>query len=110
MYTYKIKSYRIVDGDTAECLISLGFHITFTAKVRFEGINTPELNSTILEERQLAQSAKIETQSWFDSNKDDIILYSKSIDKYGRYIGRFENSNKESINDILLEKKLAVKY
>ena len=110
MYTYKVKSARVIDGDSAQVVVDLGFYIDITVRVRFASINTPELNSTILEERQNAQSAKIETQSWFDSNKDDIILYSKSIDKYGRYIGRFENSNKESINDILLEKKLAVKY
>ena len=110
LYTYKIKSARVIDGDTAEVVADLGFYIDITIRVRFAGINTPELNSQILEERQLAVLAKAETVAWFEKNKDQIILYSKSVDKYGRYIGRFENWNKESINDILLEKKLAVKY
>lgn len=110
MYTYKIKSVRVIDGDTAECLVSLGFYIDITIRVRFAGLNTPELNSPILENRQLALLAKAESVAWFEANKNQIILYSKSVDKYGRYIGRFENWNKESINDILLEKNLAVKY
>ncbi len=110
MYIYKVKSARVIDGDTAECLVDLGFYINLTIRVRFSGINTPELNSQILEERELAKLAKEETTAWFEANKGMIILYSKSVDKYGRYIGRFENWNKESINDILLEKNLAVKY
>lgn len=110
MYTYKIISARVIDGDTAHVAVDLGFNINITLRVRFAGLNTPELNSQILEERQLAILAKAETVAWFEANKDQIILYSKSADKYGRYIGRFENWNKESINDILLEKNLAVKY
>ena len=110
MYTYKVKSARVIDGDSAQVVVDLGFHIDMTLRVRFAGLNTPELNSTILEERQNAQLAKAETVAWFEANKGQIILYSKSVDKYGRYVGRFENWNKESINDILLEKKLAVKY
>lgn len=110
MYTYKVKSARVIDGDTTEAIISLGFYIDITIRVRFAGLNTPELNSPILEERELAKLAKYETVAWFEANKGNIILYSKSTDKYGRYIGRFENWNKESINDILLEKNLAVKY
>jgi len=110
MYIYKVKSARVIDGDTVQVVADLGFYIDITIRVRLAGINTPELNSSILEERQLAVLAKAETFAWFELNKDMILLYSKSVDKYGRYIGRFENSNKESINDILLEKNLAVKY
>lgn len=110
MYTYKIISARVIDGDTAHVVVDLGFYINITLRVRFAGINTPELNSPILEERELAKLAKEETIAWFEANKGSIILYSKSTDKYGRHIGRFENWSKESINDILLEKNLAVKY
>jgi micrococcal nuclease len=110
MYIYKVKSARVIDGDSVQVVVDLGFYIDITIRVRFAGINTPELNSPILEQRQLAQLAKSETIAWFDINKDQLILHSKSVDKYGRHIGRFENWSKESINDILLEKNLAVKY
>ena len=42
MYTYNIKLDRVIDGDTIDAIIDLGFDVSIKKRVRFSGINTPE--------------------------------------------------------------------
>ena len=52
MYEYKAKLVRVVDGDTIDCEIDLGFDITVRQRVRFAGINAPESRTRDLEEKK----------------------------------------------------------
>ena len=51
MYTYKIKLDRVIDGDTIDAFIDLGFDIHVKKRIRFMGINTPESRTRDLEEK-----------------------------------------------------------
>ena len=46
MYEYRARITRVIDGDTVEAEIDLGFHVTFTATLRLTGINAPETRGT----------------------------------------------------------------
>ena len=58
MYTYKIKLDRVVDGDTIDAEIDLGFDVSVKKRVRFMGINTPESRTRDLEEKKRGLAAK----------------------------------------------------
>lgn len=84
-YSYRARCVKVVDGDTVDCDVDLGFHITTRVRVRLAGINAPELNSPNAEHRTLANEAK---NHLIDSilNKD-ILLETSKTEKYGRYLG-----------------------
>ena len=58
MYEYKAKITRIVDGDTCDCLIDLGFSIHISERIRVMGIDTPESRTRNLAEKKLGLAAK----------------------------------------------------
>ena len=90
MYEYKCTIDRVIDGDTVDVFIDLGFDIIKAERIRLLGIDTPELRSQDTVEKQAAQEAKDYVQGWFAaierSGKDVYVRTSKS-DKYGRYLG-----------------------
>ena len=58
MYTYKIKLDRVIDGDTIDAHIDLGFDVSIKKRIRFMGINTPESRTRDLEEKARGLAAK----------------------------------------------------
>jgi micrococcal nuclease len=110
MYTYKAFVLRIVDGDTVELNIDLGFKIWYKTTTRFYGVNTPELNSKDLTERQQAQAAKAYVAAQLPIGCE-VLFESKELDKYGRPLGTITKVGEvKSINTMLLEENLAVPY
>jgi len=112
MYQYTAKIINIVDGDTFDVEIDLGFHIKLIQRVRLDGVDTPELNSSDVETRQRARLAKA-----FIINLDspNVSLETvKSKDKYGRYLAKVTYQNSEGMYvDLageLIEKGFAVPY
>jgi micrococcal nuclease len=83
LYTYLATVERVVDGDTAELTIDLGFKVMWKANCRFHGINTPELTSKDEIERAKAQESRVAV-SQFLKPKDQVKVVSKKLDKYGR--------------------------
>jgi micrococcal nuclease len=108
LYTYKATVVRVLDGDTAELIIDLGFTVQWRSTCRFYGINTPELKSKDAEEKVKAIAAKEFTKA----NLNDgaiVIIKSKSLDKYGRplvdiYCGK---DNSIHLNASLIDNGLA---
>ena len=58
MYTYKAKLMRVVDGDTVDAEIDLGFGVFMKQRIRLYGINTPESRTRDLEEKERGLAAK----------------------------------------------------
>ena len=119
MYEYKIKTIdHIVDGDTFDCSIDLGFNISHKIRVRMYGINTPESRTRDLEEkaRGLASKERLHTllsSGFLDDN--GLVLVTNKKGKYGRYLGtvyRQRKSGEEqlNINQQLIEEGFAVEY
>jgi micrococcal nuclease len=117
MYEYRIKEVdRIVDGDTVDVTIDLGFDILYKARVRLYGINTPESRTKDLEEKRRGLAAKDRlTRIIYDAMEDgsDLLLHTKEKGKFGRYLGILIIQQPESqinINQILVEEGHAVPY
>ena len=84
MYEYKAIVDRVVDGDTIDCTIDLGFHTFRKIRVRMEGINTPESRTRDLEEKERGLAAKARLQEILLYNDNRCTLKVSGLGKYGR--------------------------
>lgn len=103
MYTYRIDSIkRVIDGDTLEVVLDLGFNIKMTEIIRLEGVDTPEVFGKNAGEA--GSAASIFTKEWVDKYKnDELVLISlkyNSHEKYGRVLGRIVNTSHMLIIDL----------
>lgn len=105
-YTYKAILKNVVDGDTVDVTIDLGFSIYHTIRIRLAGIDTAELNSPDAGERELAKKAK-EYLTQFVGNQ--IIVDSVGKDKYGRYLA-YLTIGLLDVNNKLISEGLAKPY
>ena len=117
MYTYKIELDRVVDGDTIDAEIDLGFDIKVKKRVRFMGINAPESRTRDLEEKARGLAAKDRVKQLLDGC-NNIQLNSHGIGKFGRCLGEImldtidgkECLTLKSLNELLINEKHAVEY
>ena len=109
MYEYNAKCTRVIDGDTIDCEINLGFDITIHERVRLAGINTPETRTRDLDEKAKGLAAKDRVMELMENNSDFILRteYDKS-GKYGRVIGVVVLENDVVLNDLLVSEGHAV--
>ena len=113
MYTYKAKLDRVVDGDTIDVHIDLGFDITVHKRVRLAGIDTPESRTRDLEEKKRGWAAKYRLTEILD--KGSLGVESKEVGKYGRVLGVLiiypDNLDLPiNVNDTLVDEGHAVEY
>ena len=113
MYTYKAKLDRVVDGDTIDVHIDLGFDITVHKRVRLAGIDTPESRTRDLEEKKRGLAAKYRLTEILD--KGSLVVESKEVGKYGRVLGVLiiypDNLDLPiNVNDTLVDEGHAVEY
>ena len=88
-YNYKAKLVRVVDGDTVDALIDVGFDIWFKKRIRFKGIDTWESRTRNLEEKALGLKAKARTKELLESisSKSGYFrIKSYGMGKYGRVL------------------------
>ena len=88
-YIYKIKGVlKIIDGDTVDLLIDLGFDTYIEKRVRLYGIDTPETRTRNLKEKERGLAAKARLEELCSVSEDeDLILKSYGVGKYGRVLG-----------------------
>ena len=114
MYEYFVKEVtRIVDGDTIDVDIDLGFNISFFQRVRLAGIDTPESRTKNLYEKKLGLEVKEKLSDFLKSANKIVIRTEKpdSTEKYGRILGwLFIDDNKLSVNEILIKEGYAWDY
>ena len=111
MYEYKCEVTRVVDGDTVDCVLDLGFSILHKCRVRLYGIDTPESRTRDLDEKARGKLASKFLQDSIDNGKD-IVLRSELKDskgKYGRVLGSIVVDDLD-INKAMVANNLAVKY
>jgi micrococcal nuclease len=113
-YIYRIKSItKVVDGDTIDADIDLGFDISLTKRIRLAGIDSPESRTRDLEEKKLG----LETKEWLKNRLQfakDIIIKTElpdSTEKYGRILGHlFINGEETSLNNQMITEGYAWEY
>jgi micrococcal nuclease len=112
MYKYKATVDRIVDGDTIDITIDLGFKITTHQRIRMAGINTPETYNVKKdsEEYKKGLAAKQFVEQRISENNFEVLIETeKETGKYGRYIGTLWLADSEiSLNEELVTKGFAV--
>jgi micrococcal nuclease len=90
MYEYRVKSVlKVVDGDTIDVDIDLGFNISYTQRVRLAGIDTPESRTRDLYEKKLGLESKDWLKNALNNAKSIVIKTEKpdSTEKFGRILG-----------------------
>ena len=107
------KVNKIVDGDTIDVDIDLGFAVSFTQRVRLAGIDTPESRTTDLKEKALGLEVKEKIKKELAAAKDVVIKTEKpdSSEKYGRILGWvFLDGADVSLNQKLINEGYAWTY
>jgi len=114
MYEYHVKKVaNVVDGDTIDVDIDLGFDISFSSRVRLAGIDTPESRTSDKAEKVLGLEAKEYLKSKIKEAKDVVIKTEKmdSSEKYGRILGWvYLDGSKISINEQMIQDGYAWVY
>jgi micrococcal nuclease len=114
MFEYYVKKVsKIVDGDTIDVDIDLGFDISFSSRVRLAGIDTPESRTLDKMEKALGLESKAYLKSQIDSAKTIVIKTEKmnSSEKYGRILGWvFLDGSDLSINEKMIQDGYAWGY
>ena len=106
MYEYRVKKVTaIVDGDTIDVDIDLGFDISFYSRVRLAGIDTPESRTKDKAEKALGLEVKERLKKLLNEAKSIVIKTEKpdSTEKYGRILGwLYLDGSDVSVNDSLI--------
>ena len=117
MYTYKMSPLKVVDGDTIDAEIDLGFDIKVKKRVRFMGINAPESRTKDLEEKAKGLAAKDRVKALLDGC-ENVQLKSHGVGKFGRCLGEImldmvdgqEKLTLVSLNELLINEGHATEY
>ena len=116
-YIYRAKLDRVVDGDTIDALIDVGFDIWFKKRIRFKGLDTWESRTRDLEEKKKGLAAKARTKELLEkvSTKSGYFrLKSYGLGKYGRVLGEIYiqdvNGNTICVNNQLINEGHAYVY
>jgi|TARA_R110000803_G_scaffold44979_3_gene95030 micrococcal nuclease len=111
MYEYSCTVDRVVDGDTCDVILDLGFDILYRTRVRLYGIDTPESRTRDKDEKVRGKLAGAFLQEAID-NGSKVVIETKLKDskgKFGRVLGNVIVDGK-NINQAMIENYLAVAY
>ena len=116
-YIYKAKLERVIDGDTVDALIDLGFDTWVKKRIRYKGIDTWESRTKDLDEKKLGLAAKDRNKELLESVSSKpgyFRLKSHGVGKYGRVLGEVFVKDIEGIeynvNQTLIDEGHAYEY
>ena len=117
MYNYKISVLKVIDGDTIDAELDLGFDIKVKKRIRFMGINAPESRTRDLEEKARGLAAKDRVKQLLEGC-ENITLKSHGVGKFGRCLGEImldmvDGSDKLTLvrlNELLIKEGHAKEY
>ena len=118
MYNYNATCIRVIDGDTIDADIDLGFSVKIKKRIRLAGINAPESRTRNLAEKKMGLAAKDRLIEMLEGAANCFELESTELGKYGRVLGRLHIDKiagkdvitKVCINDCLVREGHAVEY
>ena len=113
-YIYRIRTItKVVDGDTIDADIDLGFDISLSKRIRLADIDTPESRTTNAKEKAMGLESKEWLKKALEGAKDILIKTElpDSTEKYGRIIGHlFINNEDDSLNNKMIVEGYALQY
>ena len=112
MHEYNAIVRRVVDGDTMDVTLDLGFDILYNNRIRLYGINTPESRTRDLEEKERGLAAKDRVKEMCPVGSTVTIRTTKDgRGKFGRILGEiFLEGMEYSVNKVLVTEGHAVEY
>ena len=118
MYNYNATCTRVVDGDTVDALIDLGFGVHVKKRIRLAGINAPESRTRDKQEKILGLAAKDRLIAMMEGADNKFELESQELGKYGRVLGKLHIDKldgkdlitKTCVNDCLVKEGYATEY
>jgi len=116
MFEYSGKVKKVVDGDTIDAYIDLGFNVWVEKRIRFMGIDTPESRTRDKVEKRYGKGAKHRLVEMLEQNDNKFVLQSHGTGKFGRVLGELfivcKNNNNSivSINKQMIKEGHAVAY
>ena len=117
-YNFRVTEIvKVVDGDTIDVIIDLGFDLYKKERVRIAGVDTPEKRTRDLEEKELGIDATNWLTEQLDSaidGEDDLVIRTEidgGFGKYGRLLGwLYIGEDTESINERMIREGYAWEY
>ena len=105
IFCYNCTVVRVIDGDTADISVDLGFRVTIAMRFRLAGINAPEMRTFDgpKSKQRLSELMPIGSQLIVKTSKD-------KQEKYGRYLGTFWDAEQHEINARMVQEGFAVPY
>ena len=118
MYNYNATCTRVVDGDTVDAMIDLGFGVHVKKRIRLAGINAPESRTRDKQEKILGLAAKDRLIAMMEGADNRFELESQELGKYGRVLGKLHIDKldgkdlitKTCVNDCLVKEGYATEY
>jgi len=112
LFHYKATVDRVIDGDTIDVVLDLGFDISYRGRIRFQGINAPESRTRDAVEKQAGLAAKRYVEDWINGHEQRVIIQTSLDDrgKFGRILGRILNDEGECLNDEMVSLGHATPY
>lgn len=112
MYQYEIEVLRVLDGDTVDVMVDLGFHIWHTCRLRLYGIDAPETRTRDLTEKEAGFRAKDELIRILADAKENgnrIWINSHGLGKFGRVLATIYVDDL-NVNDYLITENFVNEY
>ena len=102
-FVYPAKLVRVVDGDTCDALIDLGFNTFVKKRIRFAGVDTWECRTRDKAEKVKGLAAKAYTKEKLENSDNGLFtIKSHGVGKYGRVLGEiFLKGENNSLNELL---------
>ena len=110
MFEYNATTVRVVDGDTVDALVDLGFDTWKKVRIRMHGFNAPESRTRNLEEKKRGLAAKARLIELLDSIDNKFILKSHGVGKYGRCLGEIMLNDTSTAQGQLIKEGHGVEY
>lgn len=113
MYEYACKINKVIDGDTVDIDLDLGFNVVLSSqRVRMFGVDTPESRTSNTEEKARGMLSKKKLTEKLSSSSCKIRTFKadSNDDKFGRILGEFILEDGTNVNQWLIENNYAVHY
>ena len=111
MFEYNATVTKVVDGDTIDAMVDLGFGTWKKVRIRMHGINAPESRTRNLEEKKKGLAAKARLIEMLEENEKHFILISHGVGKFGRCLGEiYIKGHNTSLNKQLISEGHGTEY
>jgi len=111
-WRYEASLIRVIDGDTVDAMLDLGFSTHRKVRIRFYGINTPETRTRDAEEKKAGKKATARLVELLGANDNQFVVRSHGVGKFGRCLGELftEELGEVSVNQTLIDEGLGEAY